>query len=88
VVLHFDAEQTEPTGPVLRIRTHAATRSEPHLRMGFERRAAAKYWLRPGGLWNMLVHWRRLPAWVRTRRVPVVLIEFTPVTAEFVPNPW
>jgi hypothetical protein len=90
VVLLFDAEQTEPTAPVLRIRARAATRGEPRLRRGYERRAAIKYFLAPGGVWNMLTHWRRLPAWVRTRRTApadTVLIEFTLETAEFVPRP-
>ncbi len=89
VVLLLDAER--PTGPVLRLRAHAAVRGEPQLRGWWERRAATKYFLRPGGLWNMLRHWRNLPTWARTRRsampADTVLIEFVPEAAEFVPRP-
>jgi hypothetical protein len=79
-VLLFDAAQT--TGPVLRVRAHAATRPEPHLTGWHERRAAAKYFLRPGGVRNMLTHWRNLPTWADIRRgatpADTALIEFVP----------
>jgi hypothetical protein len=91
VVLLFDAEQRGPTGPVLRLQAHAAIRSDPGLAARCQRRAATKYFLRPGGIWNMLTHWRNLPAWVRGRRATRpetnALIEFVPETAEFVPPP-
>jgi hypothetical protein len=64
---------------------------EPHLTAWLERRAALKYFLRPGGIWNMLTHWRRLRPWVRDRRGATpgdnALIAFVPETAEFVHRP-
>jgi general stress protein 26 len=89
VVLLFDAEET--ASPVLRVRAHATTRSESHLAGWYQRRAAIKYFLRPGGIWNLLTHWRNLPTWARIRRsstpADTALIEFMPETAEFVPLP-
>lgn len=89
VVLLFDAEQR--SGPVLRVRAHAVTRQDPRLTGWIERRAATRYFLRPGGIWNMLTHWHCLPAWVSSlgNSTPATnaLIEFVPETAEFVPRP-
>lgn len=91
VVLLFDAEQTGPEAPVLRIRARAAIRGEPRMTAWCERRAATKYFLRPGGIWNMVTHWRNLPMWVRRRRSTTpddtALLAFTPETAELVPRP-
>jgi hypothetical protein len=84
VVLLLDAEQT--TGRVLRVRAHATIRSEQHLMRRYKRRAAAKYFLRPGGLWNTLTHWRLFLGGRRLRR-DNALIEFVPQTAELVPRP-
>lgn len=84
VVLLFDAEQ--PTGRVLRVRAHATIRSEGHLTRRYERRAATKYFLRPGGIWNTLTHWRLFLGGRRLRRDNAV-IEFVPRTAELVPRP-
>jgi general stress protein 26 len=84
VVLLFDAEQT--TGRVLRVRAHATIRSEPQLTRRYERRAATRYFLRPGGIWNTLTHWRLFLGGRRLRR-DNALIEFVPRTAELVPRP-
>lgn len=84
VVLLFDAEQT--SGPVLRVRAQTAIRSQPRLMRRWERRAASKYFLRPGGLWNTLTHWRLFREG-RVLRRENALIEFVPQTAEFLPRP-
>lgn len=91
VVLLFDAEETRPAAPVLRVRAHATTCSEAPMTRWYERRAATKYFLRPGGIWNMLTHRRNLPTWLHDRRTATpadtALIEFAPESAEFVPAP-
>ena len=90
VVLLFDAEQKGSAAQFLRIRAVAAVRSESHLRQSYERRAALKYFLRPGGIWNMLTHVRSLGVWVRGLRdrtpANLALIEFVPQSAEFLPG--
>jgi general stress protein 26 len=85
VVLLFDAEQT--TGRVLRVRAHAAIRSDLHLTRRYERRAATKYFLRPGGIWNTLTHGRLFLGGRRRLRRDNALIEFVPRTVELVPRP-
>lgn len=91
VVLLFDAERSDAGAPVLRMRAQATIRPEADLKRWFERRAAARYFLRPAGLWNMVRHWRNLPAWVRRRRESgpeaMALIEMVPETAEMVAGP-
>lgn len=89
VVLLFDGGRTAPEAPVLRMRAQATIRPEPDLRRWYERRAAAKYLLRPAGLWSVLTRWRDLPGWLRRRRraTPddtMALIELVPETAEVV----
>lgn len=85
VVLLFDAEGR--AGPALRIRANAVLRNDPELPSWMKRQAVTKYFLRPGGIWNLLKHWRRLPAWTQERSGSTAekraLIEFVPVAAEF-----
>jgi hypothetical protein len=85
VVLLFDAERT--AGRVLRVRAHATTLGEPNLTRRYERRAAMKYFLRPGGIWNTLTHWRLFLDGRRLLRRDNALIEFVPETAELMPRP-
>jgi pyridoxamine 5'-phosphate oxidase-like protein len=89
VVLLFDAERT--AGPVLRMRARASVRDDPERAAWCERRAARRYLLRPGAIWNILTHPWCLPAWIRSRRAArpeeTALIAFVPVSAEFVARP-
>jgi membrane protease YdiL (CAAX protease family)/general stress protein 26 len=84
VVLLFDAERA--MGRVLRVRARAAVLDDPRLKPRYERRAAVKYFLRPGGIWNTLTHWRLFLDGRHLRR-DNALIEFVPEAAEFVPPP-
>jgi hypothetical protein len=84
VVLLFDAERA--MGRVLRVRARAAVLDDPRRKRRYERRAAVKYFLRPGGIWNTLTHWRLFLDGRRLRRGNA-LIEFVPEAAELVPPP-
>lgn len=91
VVLLFDGERSEVGAAVLRMRAQATIRPEPDLKRWFERRAAARYFLRPAAVWNMVRHWRNLPTWLRRRRESdpeaMALIEMVPESAEVVAGP-
>lgn len=92
VVLLFDAEQRGPGGCALRIAARAvALPGDDPRRNAYTRRAARKYFLRPGALWNMLRNRRALPMWrlgAQNREGALAaLIEFTPQRAEFVARP-
>lgn len=92
VVLLFDAEHRGGGGRVLRIRASAtALGGDDPRRRAYTRIAARKYFLRLGALWNMLTHPRALPMWRLGGRnrtgALAALLEFTPLSAEFVPKP-
>lgn len=88
MILLFDAERARPPNRVLRVRGRATVSKEEGLRQMFVRRAARKYFLCPGGLWDMLTHFRKLRLWVRGYaggRGRAAVIEVVPETAEFLP---
>lgn len=89
VVLLFDAER--PHGPVLRMRAHATVHTDTGLTAWYQRQATLRYFLRPGGLLNMIANRGRLSTWLGgdhgTGPGRDALIEFIPHTAEFLPVP-
>jgi Pyridoxamine 5'-phosphate oxidase len=93
VVLLFDGDARggPGPGPVLRVRARASVRSDPDLARRCLRRAVLRYFLRPAGVWNMVAHWRRLPAWLgevrRSAPETAALVVFEPLSAELLPVP-
>ncbi len=92
VVLLFDAEHRGGGGRVLRMRARASALGGDDARRGvYTRLAARKYFVRPGALWNMLKHRRALPMWrlgARNREGGLAaLLEFTPLSVEFIDKP-
>ena len=87
--LLFHGERGPRKDRVLRIRGSAAWRTDPALLRRIQIRAAARYYLTPGGMWDTIKSIRKLPVWTRyhQERGGGGLIEVTPETAEFLRAP-
>lgn len=84
----FEVEQDQSAHRVLRIRGQARVRTERRIQHSYSLRVVWKYLLTPGGIYNMISHWKLLPLMhayhaQSARMGQSCIIEVIPLEAEF-----